>query len=172
MVNARRLSESLLSTKLQIRVDTSRSLVQRIVVGERAITITIQGDVLGAPDRTLHREAAIAFKRCGRAMRLISASRQAAPVAPDPRLIALLSRIQDWFARLATGKVSALEAIAKDEDVTSSWVARMIHLAFLAPDIAQAIVDGRQPPGLTAERLMRLVPLPMAWQAQREHLGF
>ena len=172
LVNAKRLGKSLLSAKLQTRIDTSRSLVRCIVVGERAITITVQGEVLGAPDRTPHRKAAISLKRCGRAMRLISASGKPAPVAPDPMLITLLSRAQDWFARLATGKACALEAIAKDEAVTSSWVARVIHLAFLAPDIAQAIVDGRQPPDLTTKRLMRLVPLPMAWQAQREHLGF
>jgi site-specific DNA recombinase len=60
---------------------------------------------------------------------------------------------------------------AGNNSQASSWVARVIHLAFLAPDIAQAIVDGRQPPDLTAERLMRLVPLPTTWQAQREHLG-
>lgn len=56
---------------------------------------------------------------------------------------------QDWFERLATGKASGLEAIAKDEQVTGSWVARVIHLAFLAPDIAQATAVG-----ITSEKLI------------------
>ena len=171
LTNGTRLREALTSTKLQTRIDTLRSLIERIVVSQNKIRITIQASALGVPDRTLHREGAITLKRCGRAMRLISASADATRAA-DPKLIALLSRAQDWFERLATGKATALEVIAKEEKVTSSWVARVIHLAFLAPDIARAIVDGRQPPELTAERLMRLVPLPMDWSAQGKHLGF
>jgi hypothetical protein len=172
LAGAKRLREALLSAQTSVRNEAARSLVQRIVVGQQAIRITVLGDALGARGRTLDRHASITLKRCGQAVRLISASATDWPRGPDPKLIALLSRAQVWFERLATGKATALEVIAKDEQVTGSWVARVIHLAFLAPDIAQAIVDGRQPPDLTAERLMRIVPLPIAWEAQREHLGF
>ena len=172
LANAKRLSDSLRSANLETRITTVRSLIKRIVVGEREISIVVAGEALGAANRTLRRETSITLKRCGRAIRLISSTAPEKPAEPDPKLIALLSRAQDWFERLATGKATALETIAKDEKVTSSWVARVIHLAFLAPDIAQAIVDGRQPADLTAERLMRLVPLPTAWAAQREYLGF
>jgi len=170
--NAKRLSEAMVSATPAARSSSARSLIERIVVCERSVAITINGEALGAPERTLQREASITLKRCGRAMRLISSAEPDEPRAADPKLIALLARAQDWFERLATGKATAVEAIAEKEQVTSSWVARVIHLAFLAPDIAQAIVDGRQPPELTAERLMRSLPLPMAWQAQREQLGF
>ena len=172
MANAKRLIEALASANQRIQSDAVRSLLARVVVGEAAIAITIRGDALGAPDRTLHREAPITHRLCGRTMRLISTSAEPARRVADPKLLALLSRSQDWFTRLATGQAASLEAIAKAEQVTSSWIARVIHLAFLAPDITQAIVDGRQPPELTAERLMRLVPVPMAWDAQRAHLGF
>ena len=172
LASARGFRQSLLSATTSVCSEATRSLVQRIVVGHQAISITVLGDALGAPGRTLDRHASMTLKRCGHAVRLISASTTESPRAPDPKLIALLSRAQDWFEQLATGRATALEVIAERERVTGSWVARVIHLAFVAPDIAQAIIDGRQPPELTAERLMRLVPLPMDWQAQRERLGF
>lgn len=170
--NIAKLAESLASAKAEACAEAVRSLVQRISVDHRAILITVSGAPLGAPDRTLSREAPITLKRCGLGIRLISTTTNESPREPDPKLIALLARAQDWFARLATGKATALETIAKDEQVTGPWVARVVHLAFLAPDIAQAIVEGRQPPELTAERLMRIVPLPSDWEAQRKHLGF
>ena len=45
-------------------------------------------------------------------------------------------------------------------------------LAFLAPDITDAILDGRQPTELSAARLKRMRDLPPDWQQQRRYLGF
>jgi len=46
-----------------------------------------------------------------------------------------------------------------------------LPLALLAPDIVEAIASGRQPPELTAHRLIRSVDLPTAWAAQTQLLG-
>ena len=46
------------------------------------------------------------------------------------------------------------------------------RLSYLAPDITQAILDGRQPPDLTAEKLLEHSRLPLAWHDQRIVLGF
>jgi len=48
---------------------------------------------------------------------------------------------------------------------------RLVPLAFLAPDIQAAIMDGRQPVGLTLQSL-RDREIPMSWADQREQLGF
>ena len=53
----------------------------------------------------------------------------------------------------------------------SSHVTRVIYLAFLAPDIVQRIVRGEQPVDLTTDRLIRMGPLPVAWEDQRVLLG-
>jgi len=45
-------------------------------------------------------------------------------------------------------------------------------LAFLAPDIVEAILRGRQPIKLTPEKLKRLRNLPKSWEEQRKLLGF
>ena len=44
--------------------------------------------------------------------------------------------------------------------------------SYLAPDIAQAILDGRQPRDLTADKLLAHSRLPLAWYEQRSVLGF
>ena len=50
-------------------------------------------------------------------------------------------------------------------------VSRIIQLAFLAPDIVEAILAGRQPVELTPRRLMRIGELPLEWHRQRRLLG-
>lgn len=49
---------------------------------------------------------------------------------------------------------------------------RTARLAYLAPDIVRAIIDGRHPKVLTARTLARLGSLPMEWAEQRVILGF
>ncbi len=68
-------------------------------------------------------------------------------------------------------QVSDLATIARQEGLTRSYVCRVLRLAFLAPDITEAILDGRQPAELTAERLVRCSDLPLCWQEQRRVLG-
>ena len=65
-----------------------------------------------------------------------------------------------------------LQRIAEAEGVSPSYVTRLLRLAYLAPDIVTAIIDGRQPPGLTANTLMKNTRLPFRWEAQRKRLGF
>ena len=54
---------------------------------------------------------------------------------------------------------------------TSPYARRLLRLAFLAPDIQQAILAGRQPRGLNLEQMIHQ-DLPIAWSKQREMLGF
>ena len=51
-----------------------------------------------------------------------------------------------------------------------SYVGRVLRLTLLAPDIVQAILDGREPSGVSLERLVRT--LPDVWEEQRHVLGF
>ena len=60
------------------------------------------------------------------------------------------------------------------QGLSGSYAARLMRLAFLAPDIFAAVLDGRQPEGLTAARLLRECRrgLPPDWREQRALLGF
>ncbi len=53
---------------------------------------------------------------------------------------------------------------------TAAYQRRLVRLAFLAPEIQAAILDGRQPAGLTLDRLIR-APLPCSWAAQMAAFG-
>jgi hypothetical protein len=63
-----------------------------------------------------------------------------------------------------------LKEIAAEVGISSSYVTRLLRLAFLAPDIVTAILNGRQSPQLTANRLMDNTRLPLDWFAQRKLL--
>ena len=89
---------------------------------------------------------------------------------PDATLIALIAKAHDWFAKLTSGQYTGIKAIAKQENVGSSYVTRVIHLAFLDPGIAQKILQGDYPLHLSADRLIRMVPLPESWEEQRKLL--
>ena len=77
-----------------------------------------------------------------------------------------------WFEEISTGKSRSLAAIAAREGLSVRYVGRLIRLAFLAPDIVEFIVEGRQPTTLTAEALTRRTELPLSWCAQKIALNF
>ena len=59
--------------------------------------------------------------------------------------------------------------IAEAEGVTRSFVNRMMRLTLLAPDIVEAILEGRQPKGMQLEELTRA--MPSGWVEQRESVA-
>jgi len=83
-----------------------------------------------------------------------------------------LHKAMTWNEELLTGKVKTMNAIAKHEGVSQRFIAHRIQLAYLAPDIIESIVSGRQPPELTARALLGMHDLPMDWLGQRQKLGF
>ncbi len=60
---------------------------------------------------------------------------------------------------------------SKHHGIDLGDVSRRLPLAFLAPDIIEAILGGRQPIELTAARMMRIRDLPLSWAEQRQRLG-
>ena len=63
--------------------------------------------------------------------------------------------------------------IARRDGVGKQYVSRLIRLAFLAPEIVERIVAGRQPPELTAQALRTgRFDIPAGWAAQKRVLGF
>lgn len=112
------------------------------------------------------------LKRCGLAVRLIvKAPGASLERNPDPRMAALITKGFDWFGRLTSGRYDSLNSIAKEEKISSSYVTRLINLAFLDPAIIQRILRGDHPEELTAKRLVQMVPFPSAWDEQRALLG-
>jgi len=89
---------------------------------------------------------------------------------PDLPMLKAIARARDWYEKLTSGEVDSLQTIAKQTSLGKRYVSRIFQCAFLAPDIVEAILEGRQPPELTLERLRH--PLPVSWTEQRRVLGF
>jgi site-specific DNA recombinase len=88
------------------------------------------------------------------------------------RLIKLLARARRFNATLVGSDGVPFAALPQREGVSRSYFTRVVRLSYLAPDIIQAILDGRQPRDLTAEKLLEHSRLPLAWHEQRATLGF
>jgi hypothetical protein len=78
---------------------------------------------------------------------------------PDETLIKALVRAHRWRRRIESGQAKSITDLAEQEGVTDAYVCRLLPLTCLAPDIVEAILDGRQPKGLRlAETLYRTAP--------------
>lgn len=63
-----------------------------------------------------------------------------------------------------------MRSLAREVGLTPRYVRNVFGFAFLAPDIVEAILDGRQPPELRFEDLYK--GIPMSWANQRRQFGF
>ena len=111
-------------------------------------------------------------RRGGR--KLIMTPEGVAAPAPKPSrdetLIKALVRAHRWRRRIESGRAKSITDLAEQEGVTDAYVCRLLPLTCLAPDIVEAILDGRQPKGLRLAEMLGNGPL--AWNAQRETWGF
>ncbi len=158
----------------QITTD-SLNLAERIVLGTDQITITLDlSSMTGTPDTTISHSIPTCIRRRGVEMRLVldGPDKGEAPANPDPRLIRCVVQAHAWFDDLKQGRVATLSDIARSEGVSDRHTSQVLPLAFLAPDITEAILAGRQPPELTAEKLIKRIDLPLHWDDQRALLGF
>jgi hypothetical protein len=108
----------------------------------------------------------------GREIRMLVGTDPFATAKPDRRLIKLLIRARRFNAALAGSDGVPFAALAKQEGVSPSYFTRLVRLSYLAPDITEAILDGRHPPDLTADKLLAHSRLPLGWHEQRTVLGF
>lgn len=106
----------------------------------------------------------------GRAKPIVIAAKEAPK--QDPDLIALVADARRWARELLEGKALSVQEITERENLRSGSVSRILPLAWLAPDISAAILEGRQPKHLTAKTLRTLPELPADWANQRQILGF
>ena len=65
---------------------------------------------------------------------------------------------------------ATIEELAKRECVNRGYISRVLWLTLRAPDIVEAILDGRQPKGLRLAEMLGNGPL--GWEEQRVSLGF
>jgi len=131
-----------------------------------------EGDEVADGDRELRLTIAARLQPRGGAK--VAIGPRGTPAIHRPRvdatLFKALVRAEAWKSKLLSDGVATLDVIIQAEGVDRGYAQRVIRLAFLAPGIKRAILDGQTPTELTLQSFVR-GGVPMAWQDQRGALG-
>ncbi len=145
----------------------------RIELDDHAIRISLDptklagGVTTNDDDPSILIERPIRFARRGVGRKLIIGD---ASIRRDQTMIDLMLLTRRWRSEIFDYG-AALKDLAKRDGVDQGDASRFLPLAFLAPNLTLAILEGRQPVSLTAEKLKRLGALPLSWEEQRTLLG-
>ena len=85
-------------------------------------------------------------------------------LAADTTLVKALARAFRWRRMMEAGRYGTIDELAAAEKINSSYISRLLRMTLLAPAIVDAILDGRQPDGMTLPALME--PFPVEWGHQ------
>ena len=152
------------ANRIEIHFHPTRLSALLDIAATRSSSATDEAQILSVP---------IELRRSGREIKmLIEGTDPFATTKPDARLIKLLIKARRFNAALVGSDGVPLGVLVKREGVSPSYFTRLIRLSYLAPDISQAILDGRQPRDLTADKLLAHSRLPLSWHEQRTVLGF
>ncbi len=152
-------------------------LTERVELNREGIRLSLKLPLLveardgATPDHlSLVKFVPIQMKRRGTEMRMVLEG-DSTPTHVDLPLLKAVARARKWSQELLSGRVQAVEELAKREGLDRRSARRLIPLGFLSPRIVEAIVEGRQPPELTVVELTRRLDLPLLWSAQEQALG-
>ena len=155
----------------RVDITLSRGRLTQLLAGSLDLTMLHQAPT-NAPDDLLRLMVQVSLKRVGREMRMLVENADDQTPA-DPSLLRIIARAHNIQARLIQNPKLSVHDIAREERVSAAYLYTLLRLPWLAPGITTAIINGRKPPQLTAQTLMRLTPrLPAAWAEQRTLLGF
>ncbi len=92
----------------------------------------------------------------------------ALPTRADPALVKALARAFRYQRLLDEGRYASISEMAEAEKIERGYLGCLLRLTLLAPDLVEAILDGRQPADLGLPRLLGAVPAD--WSGQRQAL--
>jgi site-specific DNA recombinase len=155
-----------------VQIDVNRSTLLALLAAQSFDLLMRDHKPSSSPDdiHTLTADARLA--RVGREMKILIDGHNGHAIA-DPSLLRIVARAHDIQSRLIQNTQLSVHDIACQERVSAAYIYILLRLAWLAPDITTAIVNGRQPPQLNAMKLMRFTSeLSADWVQQRALLGF
>jgi site-specific DNA recombinase len=147
-----------------------------LAVIQPALRRVLLGEKLAASGKSTQETFTISIdarvKRCGWEIRLVvpTGTGTQMPTRPVLPLIKAVARAHRWPEKIARGEFQSRHSVAQFAKVDQRYAGRILQFAFLAPDIVEAILEGRQPADLTVQRLLR--GFPLGWAEQRRRLGF
>lgn len=120
-------------------------------------------------ERTLTVRVPLTIRRRGGRKLVLAPDGTPTQVAPvtrhiDNAMVKALARAFRWRHLLETGTYGTIDEIAKAEKINPSYVSRILRMTLLAPEIVEAILEGRQAETITLARLLKEVPV--VWKEQ------
>lgn len=152
--------------------------LHRVEIGARHLALDLASEAVNEVALTLL-PASAAVERIGQIVRMRFAISLARPrnattliggggakARVDGALLKAIARAKNWVRKLEAGEYASIRELARKESLCKLHTAKLLPLAFLAPDLVEMILDGRQPPRLTLTALIER-PLPQTWAEQR-----
>jgi len=156
----------------RLELEIGKNTLRSVLMGSRPDPRNLADEQEQASVELIRLEVRAQLRRHGGEMRLVVSPDMSGHVTPPPvsSLLKAIARGHQWHEWIVDGEVSSKVAIANRLGLTDGYVGRILECAFLAPDIVEAILDGRQPTDLTFQKLT--CKLPLSWVEQRQQLGF
>ena len=93
----------------------------------------------------------------------------ALPRRTDSTLVKALARAFRWKRMLKSGEFATIAELAEREGIAPSYMTRVLRLTLLAPDIVEAILDGKQGQEVTLARVLE--PFSVEWEEQYDAMA-
>lgn len=146
--------------------DQVEQCIQRIVASNEKVTITFK-----AHDNDTNAPVEIPWSSTSNTSPArIEGGLDSEGPAPSPQLVQAIVRAHSWVRLLTDGTHNTIESLAQSVNVHPKIVRNGIRMAFLAPDITAAILEGRQPAALSLKDFKN--EMALGWAEQRRALGF
>ena len=154
-----------------IQIQLRRSGVRKVLGNDGGTDTTDHPETDDLRDTIMLRVQA-SLQRSGLEMKLVVAEAWAETDTPTPdwALIKAVARSHVWMQKLLSGEVSSIQELCRTEKVSDVYLRRILRCATLAPDVVEAILEGRQPSDVTLQRIVYERP-PLLWAEQRVHYG-
>ena len=81
----------------------------------------------------------------------------------------MIVKARSWWQRLQHERGLTVSGLAASEEVTQSYVTRILRLAFLSPDVVKSIMTGRQPAWLDSGSLCSRDTISLDWDQQKRN---
>ena len=121
---------------------------------------------MGADERTITVRIPMRLQRCrGRKMIVTPDGDQWAPSRchVDGALVKAIARAHRWKRLIESGRFASVTELAQAEKINRSYLCRILWLTLLAPDIVDAVLDGRS----TKQMAGLMGMFPVRWNEQR-----
>ncbi len=150
------------------------AIVSRIVIHADRVDIELApaglGEVFGiavSPDlqRAFVHSISVRLTRTGNVVRLVHNNGVPVLKQADPSLVRLILKARRWWGELAKGEIT-VQVLADRENVSSSYITRVVRLAYLAPQVIEAMLTGSIRVGLNGVTALKPNAIPGSWEQQ------